>query len=132
MPKVQPVQVEIAPGELIDKITILQIKSERIREPAKLDNVRRELNVLIRVREAAIPASPELSEWTEQLKAVNVALWEIEDGIRDCEREQDFGPRFIDLARSVYRHNDRRSELKRHINQLLDSRIVEEKSYRPY
>lgn len=132
MPKVQPVQVEIAPGELIDKITILQIKSERIREPAKLDNVRRELNVLIRVREAAIPASPELSEWAEQLKAVNVALWEIEDGIRDCEREQDFGPRFIDLARSVYRHNDRRSELKRHINQLLDSRIVEEKSYRPY
>jgi len=128
----QPILAEIAPGELIDKITILQIKSERIADAGKLQNVRVELDVLSDARDAAMPATAELAELTAQLKQVNETLWDIEDAIRDCEREEDFGPRFIELARSVYRSNDRRAALKRAINELLDSKLVEEKSYAAY
>jgi len=128
----QPILAEIAPGELIDKITILQIKSERIADAGKLQNVGIELEVLSNARDAAMPATAELAELTAQLKQVNETLWDIEDAIRDCEREEDFGPRFIELARSVYRSNDRRAALKRAINELLDSKLVEEKSYAAY
>ena len=128
----KPILVEIAPGELIDKITILEIKSERIADADKLKNVRVELDVLAAARDAAIAASAELAELTAQLKQVNEALWEIEDAIRDCERGQEFGPKFIELARSVYHTNDRRSALKRQINELLGSKLIEEKSYAAY
>ncbi|MBT6157491.1 MAG: hypothetical protein HOL01_12180 [Planctomycetaceae bacterium] len=127
-----PILVEIAPGELIDRMTILEIKSERITDAAKLANVRIELETLQRARDADVPASDQLDRLTAELKAVNEALWEIEDDIRDCERAQDFGPRFIELARSVYVTNDQRAALKREINDLLGSRIVEEKSYASY
>jgi hypothetical protein len=130
--QVKPIRAEIAPGELIDKITILQIKSERIGDPGKLQNVRVELEVLAAARDAAMPASLELAELAVQLKQVNEELWDIEDAIRDCEREQDFGPRFIELARSVYRSNDQRAALKRQINERLGSKLVEEKSYAAY
>ncbi len=126
------ITVEIAPGEVIDKITILEIKSERIEDPAKLENVRIELQTLEQARDAAIPASPELAELTARLRAINEQLWDIEDRIRDCEREKDFGDRFIQLARSVYMSNDQRAALKRDINLLLGSRLVEEKSYSDY
>ena len=128
----KPILVEIAPGELIDKITILEIKSERIAAADKLINVRVELDVLAAARDAAMAASAELAELTAQLKQVNEALWEIEDAIRDCERGQDFGPKFIELARSVYHSNDRRAALKRQINELLGSKLIEEKSYAAY
>ena len=128
----KPILVEIAPGELIDKITILEIKSERIVDEDKLGNVRVELNVLERARDGAIQASPALDELTVKLREVNEALWDIEDGVRDCERTKDFGPRFIELARSVYRNNDRRMALKREINELLGSKLTEEKSYADY
>jgi hypothetical protein len=128
----KPILVEIAPGELIDKITILEIKSERIADADKLKNVRVELDVLAAARDAAMAASAELAELTAQLKQVNEALWEIEDAIRDCERGQDFGPKFIELARSVYHSNDRRAALKRQINKLLGSKLIEEKSYTAY
>jgi hypothetical protein len=128
----QPIRVEIAPGELIDKITILEIKRERIQDAAKLRNVGVELEVLTKARDTAIPSSEPLNELTTELKTVNEALWQIEDDIRDCERRGDFGPRFIELARSVYRQNDRRAAIKRQINELLGSVIVEEKSYRAY
>ncbi len=128
----QSIVVEIAAGELIDKITILEIKTERITDAAKLKNVRSELETLEQVRRVSVPNSPELTEATNELKTVNEALWEIEDAIRDCERAGDFGPRFIELARSVYRTNDRRAALKRQINELLGSRLVEEKSYAGY
>ncbi len=128
----KPILVQTAPGELIDKITILQIKSARIRDAAKLRNVRHELEVLTATRDAALPPSPALTELTAQLAQVNEALWDIEDSIRDCEREQDFGPSFIELARSVYRSNDERASLKRQINELLGSALVEEKSYAAY
>ena len=126
------VTVEISPGELIDKITILEIKSEKIAEPEKLLNVRYELDLLSGIREAAFAPSPELARLTSELKEVNQALWQIEDEIRDCERAKDFGPGFVALARSVYLKNDRRAALKREVSALLGSAIVEEKSYAPY
>ena len=129
---VQPITVEIAPGELIDKITILQIKNERITEPEKLANVRVELDTLLATRDRTIEPSAELTELTAELKAVNERLWQIEDGIRDCERNADFGPQFIELARAVYHSNDLRANLKRRINVLLGSRLIEEKSYSAY
>ena len=128
----KPILVEVAPGELIDKITILQIKCERITDADKLRNVRVELEVLEAARDGAMAATPELGSLTAQLKQVSEALWEIEDGIRDCEREQDFGPKFVDLARSVYHSNDRRAALKRQVNELLGSKLIEEKSYAAY
>jgi tetratricopeptide (TPR) repeat protein len=126
------VRIEMAPGELIDKITILEIKRERIKDAAKLANVRTELDVLNRTRDGALPSSGELERLTAELRSVNEALWELEDRIRECEREGDFGDRFVELARSVYKNNDRRAALKRSINELLGSRLVEEKSYAPY
>jgi hypothetical protein len=126
------IHVEIAPGELIDKITILQIKTERIAEAQKAANVRVELGLLLAAHERSVPASAALVDLTAQLKQVNEALWDIEDQIRICERDDDFGPRFVELARSVYHQNDRRAAVKRQINELLGSKIIEEKSYVKY
>src|SRR6516164_740873 len=97
-----PLVVEVSAGELIDKITILEIKLERMTDAAKLQNVRRELEALAAVRAQALDNSEPLTRLTEQLKAVNGTLWEIEDAIRACERNREFGPRFVELARSVY------------------------------
>ncbi len=130
--RVKPITVEIAPGELIDKITILEIKSERIADAEKLRNVRVELETLVAARDQALTKSEALTRLTADLKAVNEALWQIEDEIRGCERSNDFGPRFIELARSVYRQNDRRAAVKRQINELLGSKLIEEKSYTAY
>ena len=129
---VQSIRVEVAPGELIDKITILEIKLQRISDEAKLRNVRTEHEVLVKARDGAMSTSAELDELTAGLKMVNEALWQIEDDIRDCERGQDFGPRFIELARAVYHQNDQRAALKRQINELLGSKIIEEKAYQKY
>ena len=125
-------QVEVSAGELIDKITILEIKAERIADPEKLTNVHRELRSLTATREKALDTSPELDEFTAELRRINERLWQIEDDIRDCERNGDFGERFIDLARAVYRTNDRRAAAKRRINELLGSELVEEKDYADY
>ncbi|MBT3914991.1 MAG: hypothetical protein HN731_14050 [Rhodospirillaceae bacterium] len=124
--------VDVAPGELIDKITILAIKSERMDDETKLVNVRHELDILTTTRDKDIQTSPELDALSAKLKAVNEALWEIEDDIRDCEAAKDYSQKFIDLARAVYVTNDERANLKREINLLLGSDIVEEKSYKPY
>jgi Family of unknown function (DUF6165) len=126
------VLVEIAVGELIDKLTILQIKSQRIREAEKLVHVYRELESLEAARVGSVAPSDALSLLTAELKEVNEVLWQVEDDIRLCERAGDFGARFIDLARSVYRHNDRRAALKRRINELVGSPLIEEKSYSDY
>lgn len=121
--------IDVGPGELIDKITILQIKSERMSDETKLKNVRHELAVLDAARKQHIPASSELTRLEADLKAVNGALWVIEDDIRQCEADKNFGQTFIDLARSVYIQNDKRAALKKEINLLTGSSIVEEKSY---
>lgn len=128
----EPIQVEIAPGELIDKITILEIKLERILEEEKLANVKVELDTLAKARDQSLPKSRALKDLAKQLKTVNEQLWDIEDRIRDCERDQNFGPKFVALARSVYRSNDTRAALKREVNTLLGSHLVEEKSYSEY
>lgn len=127
-----PIRVEVSAGELIDKITILQIKAARFTTAEKLQNVRRELEHLLSVRQSALPSSAELDRLVEELRGINESLWRIEDDIRLCERDGDFGPRFIELARAVYRTNDRRSEVKRAINALAGSRMVEEKGYAAY
>jgi tetratricopeptide (TPR) repeat protein len=131
-PIIAQVPIDVAPAELLDKITILEIKSERITDPTKLGNVRREIAVLAEARGRAIPRSRELDELTLELKAVNAAIWEVEDELRDCEMRQEFGPRFVELARSVYKNNDRRAALKRRINESLGSAIIEEKGYTAY
>jgi hypothetical protein len=128
----RPITVEVAPGELIDKITILQIKSEQITDATKRHHVGTELAVLAEARDRAMPDSADLTRLAAELKAVNEALWRIEDEIRLCERDEDFGPRFIALARSVYHTNDRRAALKRQVNERLGSRLIEEKSYATY
>jgi tetratricopeptide (TPR) repeat protein len=116
-------------GELVDKITILRIKAERIREPEKLANVHRELELLERLTREDGARGSSLDVLTNQLAHVNARLWTIEDALRACEREGDFGPRFVALARSVYCENDTRAAIKRAINTLTSSALVEEKSY---
>lgn len=123
--------IPVSPGELVDKITILRVKAERI-DPSKTANVRRELEALEAVAREHLPGSPELQRLTAELQEVNAALWDVEEGKRDGERRQDFGPVFVELARRVYRENDRRAAIKRRINDLLGSEIVEEKSYAVY
>jgi len=124
--------IPVSAGELIDKITILRVKAERIGDAAKEANVRKELALLEEVCVRTIGDIQGLSPLTGELFAVNATLWDIEDGKRDCERRQDFGPAFIALARSVYIENDRRAAIKRQINDLTGSDIIEEKSYQPY
>ena len=127
-----PILAPVSAGELVDKITILRIKAERIGDAAKEANVRKELGLLAAIAAEALPASAEIDALTAELTAINAALWDIEDGKRDCERRQDFGDRFVRLARDVYIENDRRAAVKRRINAAAGSELVEEKSYKPY
>jgi Family of unknown function (DUF6165) len=124
--------VPISPGELLDKITILRIKCDRISDAAKLANVRRELSRLEQSWTSSVPARVDLVAEEKELAQVNAALWDIEDRIRDHESEQRFDAGFVELARSVYLRNDERAAIKRRINLKLASELVEEKSYRPY
>lgn len=126
------ISVPIAPGELIDKLTILEIKSANIKDAGKLANVRIELELLERTwRESGFADADIRAQW-DGLREVNRQLWQIEDDIRDKERAGEFDARFIELARSVYITNDRRAALKKEINVKLGSKIVEEKSYAAY
>ncbi len=129
---IKSILVEVSPGEMIDKITILSIKSERIKDETKLTNVNHELEILSLKLEQEIPHSTELRRLMEKLKLVNEELWDIEDNIRDCERAGNYARKFTDLARAVYKTNDKRARIKRDINLLLGSIIIEEKSYQPY
>lgn len=128
----QDVLVPISPGELLDKITILRIKSERMEDPAKLANVRLELGLLEKTWHEAVGAMGDVVAEERALQNVNERLWDIEDRIRDKEAVQTFDRDFIELARAVYIANDERAAIKKRINQKLGSRIVEEKSYKPY
>ncbi len=126
------IAVPVSPGELIDKLTILEIKSERMSDAKKLANVKLELNLLSNTWAKSDYAKIDIStEWSE-LKRINAELWDIEDQIRDEERHQRFGDEFIRLARAVYFINDDRAAVKRQINDKLGSKIVEEKSYASY
>ena len=124
--------IPVSWGELFDKITILQIKAERISDPAQNKNVQKELAELQKVLKRAAPLSVELQNLMDELRQVNIQLWEIEDDIRNCERQRSFNEQFISLARAVYHSNDKRSDIKKKINVLLGSEIIEEKSYESY
>ena len=126
------IQVPVSPGEVLDKITILEIKSERISDPDKVANVRRELELLSGTWQQYVEQDATVNRIHAELKTINEALWEIEDDIRDKERAREFDQRFIDLARSVYVTNDQRANAKKELNLYLGSEIVEEKSYQDY
>ena len=127
----QDILVPISVGELMDKITILEIKSERIKNPSQLENIVHELEALRAVGLRDIERAM-LDKLSAELKRVNAKLWDVEDAIRDCEARCDFGEHFIELARTIYRLNDERSRLKKAINLASGSRFVEEKSYRSF
>jgi hypothetical protein len=123
--------VPVSWGEFYDKISILEIKAARIAEPEKLANVDRELTALLACASTQ-PTFPELADLRLHLRRVNEMLWDIEDRIREKEHEQAFDADFVELARSVYHRNDERAKIKRQINELLQSGLIEEKSYRAY
>ncbi len=124
--------VPISPGELLDKISILQIKAERIDDEAKVRNVMTELELLTDVWSKSVETDDEIEALAKELKSINETLWVIEDDIRDEERNKRFGDRFIELARAVYVTNDERANAKKKVNLHLNSTIVEEKSYQDY
>ncbi len=126
------ITVPVSFGELIDKITILEIKAAQIRDAAKLANVRGELDALNQTWSLHTASRTDISDARNRLKKVNEDLWDIEDRIRLKEKAQAFDAEFIELARSVYFRNDERAAIKREINQMLGSRLVEEKSYENY
>jgi hypothetical protein len=126
------IEVPVSFGELVDKVTILEIKSARMTDAAKLANVRRELDGLMAKLAPLLAATPALVALKASLRTLNETLWQIEDDIRGCERSKDFGTRFVGLARKVYRTNDQRAAAKREIDALLGSEVVEEKSYAAY
>jgi hypothetical protein len=126
------IQTPVSYGELIDKITILEIKSRRIADPAKLANVRNELNLLNATWANDAASQTDIADERARLLAVNELLWDIEDRIRLKERAQAFDLEFIELARAVYFRNDERAAFKREINLKLGSQLVEEKSYQDY
>ena len=126
------IQVPVSYGELLDKITILEIKSERINDAEKVANVRHELELLEATWQSAAADVGAVSAERGQLKEVNEALWEIEDKIRVKESQKAFDAEFVELARAVYVTNDRRAAIKKTVNLALGSELVEEKSYEDY
>ena len=128
----QDLLVPISPGELLDKITILRIKSARMSDAAKLANVRHELRLLEQTWAGAVPAGADLADEERALQEVNERLWEVEDKLRELEAAKRFDEDFTGLARAVYFNNDERAAIKKRINTRLGSALVEEKSYRPY
>jgi uncharacterized protein DUF6165 len=132
MAHMKDILVPVSPGELLDKITILRIKVARIMDPGKLANVRLELDLLEKTWRDAGCATFDVARDERALEEVNERLWDVEDLIRDKEAKQTFDREFIELARAVYVANDERAAIKKRINLQLGSRLVEEKSYKPY
>ena len=124
--------VPVSPGEVIDKITILEIKRNFIKIDSKLININHEYDLLMDIYNSNFRKVDGVEDLKEKLKNINLALWNIEDDIRDCERDKIFDEKFIKLARSVYVTNDQRSKVKMKINLLLNSELIEEKSYKDY
>ena len=123
---------EISAGELIDKISILEIKLEKIKNKVSQDEINKEYNILKEVQNSSIEMTEKLKTLLKEIKEVNLNLWSIEDKLRICEKNQDFGKNFIELAREVYFNNDKRSKIKSEINKILGSNIKEVKEYVQY
>ena len=129
MKKINKIFAEISAGELIDKITILEIKQEKIKDASKLQSIKTELASLQQTLNEHITLDAEIKKLLDELKKINFKLWDIEDGKRNCEKEKNFGEKFIELARNVYLFNDQRAKIKLQINNHLGSNIKEVKSY---
>ena len=129
MKKINKIFAEISAGELIDKITILKIKQEKIKDASKLQSIKTELTSLQETLNEHITLDDEIKKLSEELKQINLKLWDIEDGKRNCEKEKNFGEKFIELARNVYLFNDQRAKINLQINNHLGSNIKEVKSY---
>jgi hypothetical protein len=123
-----PIQVGLSAGELIDRITILELKVDQLAEPAR-SAVERDLRLAVAARDRSLPRLPRLQELTAALRGVNMALWDLEDRVRTCEREQAFGPEFVTLAREIYKNNDRRAALRRAIDVAAGSDTFDYKSH---
>ena len=126
------IQVEVSLGEFLDKLTILQIKADRITDPVKLKNVNNELDALLKTWGQSPFSKSDIDKELEELRSLNEKLWDIEDDIREEEAKKNFADKFIELARSVYVTNDQRADIKKRINQKLGSGLIEEKSYSDY
>ena len=126
------IYAEISVGELLDKISILEIKQKNLKDSEKIKIVNKELESLNMTLKKEVTMTEEIQSLYQDLKKINSMLWDIEDGKRDCERNKDFGDKFIELARSVYIENDNRAKIKNKINQLSGSNISEVKSYDKY
>jgi phenylalanyl-tRNA synthetase alpha subunit len=126
------INTPVSYGEILDKITILEIKEQNITADDKLKNVRHELSILTNTWNDKVAASAEIDQLKEQLKQVNQSLWNIEDNVRIKESKKEFDDEFIQIARSVYYENDKRAAVKKEVNLLLGSELVEEKSYQDY
>ena len=123
---------EISAGELLDKISILEIKLEKVKDKNNLDEIKKEYNILIKIKNSSIEFTDKIKNLFKAIKEVNIDLWEIEDKIRICEKNKDFGENFIELARQVYFNNDKRAKIKSEINEILGSNIKEVKQYVSY
>lgn len=124
--------IPVSPGELLDKLTILQIKAENIQDPNQQKNVIAEQTALAKIANTHIPQTEIVKGLVDMLYAINKELWQIEDDIRVCEKQKKFQEPFIELARAVYKTNDERANIKKQINQTLGSKWSEEKFYEPY
>lgn len=130
--KDKQILIPVSPAELIDKITILEVRVQRITDPEKHKNTNHELTLLKEVFKKHVTITPELEKLIKKLKVISAKGWDIEDGKRECERNKDFGPKFIKFARAAFKNNDERAAVKKEINLLLKSEIIEEKSYKSY
>ncbi len=126
------INTPVSPGEVLDKITILEIKAVNIQDPTKQKNVKRELNILLKTWNENVESSDKITDLKQQLKNVNQDLWNIEDDIRIKESKREFDDEFIQIARSVYVENDKRAAVKKAVNLFLGSELIEEKSYEDY
>ena len=130
--KAKKILSEISAGELLDKISILEIKIKKVQDKESLKEINKEYTILKKVQNSNIKVTDNIKNLFEELKKINLNLWNIEDQVRSCEKNKDFGNKFVELARSVYVSNDKRSNIKFKINKLLDSNIKEIKKYTDY
>jgi len=130
--KAKKILTEISAGELLDKISILEIKLEKVQDKESLKEINKEYKVLKNAQDSNIKISEDLRVLFHDLKKINITLWEIEDQVRSCEKNKDFGEKFVQLARNVYLSNDKRSNIKLKINKLLGSNLREIKKYSDY
>ena len=130
--KSKKILTEISAGELLDKISILEIKLEKVKDKSNQNEIKKEYKILKKIQNSSIKLEENINDLFKSIKKVNLNLWKVEDNLRICEKNKDFGKKFIELAREVYFNNDKRSKIKSKINELLGSNIKEVKQYAEY